>query len=144
MSGSSFTLNLAAGSYATRWINTKTGAVTTAATTEVASAKKIAFAPPNKTTHWALVLREAKSVGVDRSSPTKEPSWRLQAGGTWLRSDVAGTLLVHDLEGRLVAKQAISANSWQALPTIGGRIAIASFAGIDGSRHVRMLQPLVR
>jgi len=144
MKGTAFTLNLAAGSYDTRWIDTKTGTVTTAASTEVASAKKVAFTPPNKTTHWALVLREAKTVGVDYAKPSRDLAWRMDADRSWCRSPVAGTLSVRDIDGRSVAELLMPADTWIAVPASRGRILVASFAGIDDSRTSRILQPISR
>jgi len=144
MSGSSFTLNLAAGSYSTRWIDTKTGAVKAVASTEAAAAKKIAFTPPDKTTHWALVLREARSVGVERANRSRDLAWRVENGTTWCRSSVAGTLAVRELGGRMVGERPIAPDTWIATPAHREQILVAIFAGSDGSRSSRILQPITR
>lgn len=58
--GKSFSLNVASGKYtANEWVDTKTGATTSAPAIDLGSAKSMPFSAPNTTTAWALLLRDA-------------------------------------------------------------------------------------
>lgn len=56
--GSNFSLQLQAGSYNAKWIDTKTGMATALAAVSATEGQKVAFTPPNPSTDWALVLKK--------------------------------------------------------------------------------------